>query len=156
MKEILKNPYLSLAVRLVIGGIFIFWSIGKINDPSKFVEEIMNYRMLPEFIVNIFALVLPWVELISGFLLVLGVRVKAGSAVISGLLIMFIIAIITAMARNLNIGCGCFTESAQKVGWPKLGEDLLMLTGALYIFFFPAKRFTIENVAIKEAKTDKI
>ena len=150
MKKFLESPYLSLLVRVVLGGIFIIWSVGKIADPVKFAEEIMNYRMVPLFFVNIMAMTFPWVELVAGVLLVAGVRLKANSAIIGGMLVMFIIAILIAMIQGLDIGCGCSTESATKVGLPKILEDLAMLLGAVYIFYFPNKRLTLENLALKE------
>lgn len=151
MKKILDNPWLSLVVRLVLGGIFIFWSLDKITMPDKFVTEIMNYRLLPEFLVNIFAIVLSWLELIAGIMLVAGIRIKANAAIIGGLLVIFIIAITSAIIRGFDISCGCSSTSPQRVGLLKILEDIVMLLGAIYLFFYPNNRISVERLAANES-----
>lgn len=151
MNKVLDNKWLSLIVRLVLGGIFVFWSLDKITMPDKFVTEIMNYRLLPEFSVNIFAIILPWVELLAGIMLIAGIRIKANSAVIGLLLIVFIVAITSAIIRGFDIGCGCSSSSPQRVGLTKILEDLAMLIGAVYLFFFPNNGISVEKLATKES-----
>ena len=150
MKKILENPYLSLIIRIALGGLFVLWSIGKIADSALFAEEIVNYRMLSAPLVGIMAVTMPWIELVCGLFLIAGVRLKANSAIIGVMVVMFMIAISSAMARGLDIGCGCSTENAVKVGWPKLGFDLGMLLAALYIYFYPVKKFTLERLSSRD------
>ena len=70
MKRLLENTighrYFLLGVRIVLGFIFIFASIEKIAQPEEFAKAITNYRLLPTPAVNLFAIVLPWVELLAG------------------------------------------------------------------------------------------
>ena len=50
-----------------------------------------------------------------------GISVKENSAILSGLLLVFIIAIAISLARGLNIDCGCFgTVGGTKVGIQKI------------------------------------
>jgi hypothetical protein len=74
-------------------------------------------------------------------MLLFSYKEKAASFLISGMLIVFIIAILTAIARGYNIDCGCFGESSPaaaaevtKVGWAKVLEDARWLIASLYIF----------------------
>jgi hypothetical protein len=47
---------------------------------------------------------------------------------------MFLIAISSAMARHLNIDCGCFgTVEGSKIGFKKLAEDFLYLGMAVWL-----------------------
>ena len=130
--------------------IFIAFGIEKIFEPAKFANEIGNYQMLPQFLLNIVALILPWIELISGLLLISGVRLKANSAIIGSLLLFFIIAIAIAMARGLSINCGCSSSNAQMVGFPKILENTGLLLTCVLIFIYPNSKFALEKFAKNE------
>jgi len=124
-----------LILRIALGVIFIYAAVGKIADPGRFAGDIAAYRLLPVFTVNILALVLPYVELLTGLGLLTGVWVDAASAIASALITIFLIAALSAMARGLNIECGCFTLSGTgKVGWDLIARDTLMLTTAIVVF----------------------
>jgi putative oxidoreductase len=146
MKKIFENQYLSLIVRLVIGFLFIFAGLGKAADPALFAKEIMNYSIMQVSIVNIMALTMPWIELVVGILLIAGVRIKANALITGGLMLVFIVAVFSAMLRGLNINCGCFTGKIVLVGWPKILENTMMFIGCLYIFLFPVQKFSVENI----------
>lgn len=136
------NRVLLPAARLVLGGVFLFYSIGKIADPAAFAREIGNYHILPLYAINILAIVLPWLELICGALLIAGAKLRASSAIVGSMLLVFIIAIYSAMSRGLNINCGCSTVNVEMVGWKKIGEDALWLLLAVYIIIFPNNSFS--------------
>ena len=95
---------------------FVYASIHKILDPIAFAEAVNNYRILPAGLINLTALVLPWIELIAGTLLLLNVWVPGAALVVCGLLVIFTGAITLNMARGLDIACGCFTTSSAKGG----------------------------------------
>lgn len=146
MKNFLENPYISIAARLIAGAMFIATGIAKIIEPHQFAREIANYAILPDFLINISALALPWVELISGLLFVVGLRLRANATIIGGLLIVFIIAVASAWARGLNIDCGCYSEIAsQKVGLEKILENTGLLILTIYVFINPSRKFTLEK-----------
>ena len=150
MKKILNNPVLSLLARIIVGSVFIYAAIGKIADPAFFAKEIANYRMLPEFTLNIIALSMPWMELVVAVFLIAGIRLKA-NAVISGLLLaVFIFAVLSAMARGLNISCGCFSHKIVFVGWKKILENTGLLIACVYIFVYPVATLTVEHLARNE------
>jgi uncharacterized membrane protein YphA (DoxX/SURF4 family) len=92
---------------------------------------------MPDFIINLLAIAFPWIELVAGILLVFGISVKENSAILSGLLVIFIIAIAISLARGLNIDCGCFgTVDGSKVGLMKILENIgLLLLGLILIKF---------------------
>jgi len=90
--------------------VFIYASMYKINYPGEFAETIASYQLVPYWAVNLMALIMPWSELVSGVLLVLGVRTKSAAAVIGGLLVLFSLAILITLMRGIPIGCGCFTS----------------------------------------------
>ena len=137
INRILNNSVLLLAIRIFFGFIFIFAAITKIADPAGFSQSIYNYKLIPDFLINFLAIAFPWIELVSGILLVFGVSVKENSSILSGMLLVFIIAIAISLARGLNIDCGCFgTVDGSKVGLMKILENIgLLLLGLILIKF---------------------
>jgi uncharacterized membrane protein YphA (DoxX/SURF4 family) len=134
MNKFFGNKYALIIVRLIVGGIFIYSAFTKITDIDYFVKSLYNYRLLPEESLNLFAILIPWLELIIGVFLVLGIFVRE-SAVLGGILmVLFIAAIAMAMARGLDIECGCFgTKDGSRVGLLRIIEDLGILLGFMWL-----------------------
>ena len=134
-------PVFILITRILLGLIFIIASIDKIIDPAGFARDISNYHFVPFGFENIIAIILPWLELFIGLGLILGIMVD-GASVISGiLLILFIILIFQATIRGFNIDCGCGLKEGEIVGWRKIFEDLIFLSGAYFIWRRKVKVF---------------
>ena len=108
MKRYLTHPWLTIRVQLALGAIFVIAAIPKIADPPSFAHMIYNYRLVPASLINISALVMPWVELLAGLALILGVWKAAARNLIGIMLAIFIIAISINLFRDNAIDCGCF------------------------------------------------
>ena len=108
----LTSPWLTIRVQLALGAIFVYAAFGKILDPPSFAHMIFNYRILPAGLINISALTMPWVELICGLCLILGVWVRPARWIIAAMLFVFIVAISINLLRQNPIDCGCFDVSA--------------------------------------------
>jgi uncharacterized membrane protein YphA (DoxX/SURF4 family) len=111
-REALAHPWLTIRVQIALGAIFFAAALPKIADPPSFAHMIYNYRILPGGLVNISALVMPWLELLTGLALILGVWKTAARNIIAALLVVFIIAITFNLLRDNAIDCGCFDLSA--------------------------------------------
>jgi putative oxidoreductase len=131
-----------LLLRLLLGGIFIWAALGKIWDPRHFSQDIDHYRILPYALVPLLAIVLPWLELLCGLALVAGKWPHSSALILVALNFIFIVAIASAMARGLDIDCGCFTVAgeASRVGWQRLLEDVFFLLMALLVALLSAIR----------------
>ena len=137
MKKIFSNKYFLLLCRIIIGFIFIYAGMEKISNPAEFAIAINNYKLFPFSLINIAALILPWIEVTAGILLIFGIKVKENAFIISSLLGIFTIAIIISLFRGLNIDCGCFgTLSGTKIGIQKLIENILMLLAGILLIYF--------------------
>ena len=146
-KQILNNNYLNLIIRILIGGLFIFTAISKIIDPSIFAKEIDNYNILPMFLVNPFAIVLPWIELFCGLFLLTGIRIKANALISISLYSVFTLAILIAMIQGLSINCGCHTKLlADKVGMTKVLQNIGFLVLSVYLLYFPLNKLSFESL----------
>jgi putative oxidoreductase len=128
MKGMLSNRWMCLSLRIIIGGVFLYAGILKTQTPQSFADSIASYQLLPNALINLVALSLPIFEMAVGAMLITGFRLRVASLsalILSGI---FAAALISALARGLNIDCGCFgngTPSLQKT-WLSLGRDLLL------------------------------
>jgi len=105
---LLTHPWLTVRVQIALGAIFVAAAIPKIADPPAFAHMIYNYRLLPGAAVNALALLMPWLELLAGLALVLGVWRREAALLVGILLFVFIGAIGVNLARGNAVDCGCF------------------------------------------------
>ena len=77
IKKIVMHPWIALGFRLYIGGLFVFAAMYKINYAAEFATTIASYQIVPYWAVNALAVFMPWVEIICGGLLILGIRVRS-------------------------------------------------------------------------------
>ncbi|MEO8430266.1 MAG: MauE/DoxX family redox-associated membrane protein [Acidobacteriota bacterium] len=152
--KILAHPWLSIAVRVALGGIFVAAAIPKIADPPSFAHMIYNYRLLPGGLVGAAALWMPWVELLAGLALVAGVWRRGGALLAGGLLVLFVAAVGINLARGHAIDCGCFdvrdagkTEAARfaDMRWV-LVRDAGMLLLAAQAFFLARRERSRQRI----------
>ncbi len=119
---------LTLLLRWFVAAIFIFAGTSKILNPDTFARDIDNYRLLPYLLVTIMAIILPWLEVLCGIFLIVGKWKKGAAITLLVLTFMFLIAIGSAIARGLDITCGCFSMTIEgtKVGYTRLVEDVVL------------------------------
>ena len=148
LKRFFTHPYFVLILRLYIGGLFIYAGISKINNIGQFTVAIATYGIVPYSTAEIMAIVLPWVELISGIFLVAGIGAPFCAAIIGLLLALFSIAILINLIRDVPLHCGCFPGSPARVSdfisWWEFARDLIWLIITLHVFFFD-KSFHLES-----------
>lgn len=130
----LTSEYLQWIIRFVIGFVFIFAGVEKISDPAAFAEAINNYKILPSFLINFFAIAIPWIEVITGILLIFDKFVKENAVIYTSLMTLFTLMVFVAVLRGLDIDCGCFgTADAQTVGLAKIMENIGLILLGIYI-----------------------
>ncbi len=135
---ILTDKRIVLILRLVLGVTFVYASLDKIAHPDQFAKIVYNYKILPDFLINVFAVTLPWVELLAGLFLIVGIFTESASLLISFLLVLFLIAISINVLRGVDLNCGCFSTdpAGKKEGISLLFKDFLFLFMGLMVFFF--------------------
>jgi uncharacterized membrane protein YphA (DoxX/SURF4 family) len=131
-----NRRWLALAVRLVVGGTFVYAGAIKISDPLQLADSIAGFQVLPDAMVNPLALGLPPFEIATGMLLILGWMGRAAALGITTVTGVFLVAIVSALARGLTIDCGCFGAEAPSRSrmWLDLGRDLALFAGALLAY----------------------
>lgn len=123
--------------RIVLGVVFIYASIHKIASPEAFAVAVYNYRILPDVLINITALILPWLELVTGMLLLFGAWMPGASVIVTGLLSCFTCALVFNMARGLDIACGCFSTGSGESQMTLLSvlRDSSLLALAVFLLY---------------------
>jgi putative oxidoreductase len=153
MNKFLGNKYLFLFSRLFIGILFVFSGITKMMEPvEEFALQIEQYVFLPQVLITPFAMVLPWVELVFGALLLLGIWVKLDSAILGLTMLSFIIAISQAMIRGIGLtDCGCFGEIIKVGETPGqvLIRDIAFMLPIIYLLFSKTKFFSLDKYLLK-------
>ena len=154
MKKLFENKYFVTAARIILGAIFVYASLDKMANPLMFMDIIDNYKMLPVQLVNPLAIFLPWLEFITGLLLIIGKWVKASLLIYSTLLVIFIIALAAAMLRGLDISCGCFSvqPSSGSDVWLRIIEDIIMLFVSVNLLRYSSKEDYDDEPEIETAE----
>jgi putative oxidoreductase len=147
MRAHLTHPWLTIRVQLALGAIFIAAALPKIADPPSFAHMIYNYRILPGGLINISALVMPWVELLAGLALVIGVWKRPARWLIAAMLVTFIIAISINLLRDNAIDCGCFdVSSAGKTHEERIKDMWLVIVRDIGMLLMVAQLAWAEKV----------
>jgi uncharacterized membrane protein YphA (DoxX/SURF4 family) len=134
LKAMLTHPYLALALRLYIAGLFVYAGMVKINYTAEFAETIASYRMVPYWGVSPMAITMPWIELIVGIMLVCGIRVRSAIAVAGAFLMMFTVSIAVNLIWKSPIDCGCFHTLGDTIGWETLVRDIAWIAMAAHVY----------------------
>lgn len=149
-----RDDFLYHATRIILGLIFLLACYDKLLHPQAFAEVIYNYQVLPNSLVNITAILLPWVELVLGLCLIINVWIP-GAAVLGNLMLLtFFTTLLFNLARGLDISCGCFSTTSGERGSDYLTvlRDLSFLVVSGYLFY--STFFTLQPVpVIKEHHT---
>jgi len=132
-------------IQVGLGLLFVYASLDKIWNPGLFAKSISNYRILPLSMLHISAIILPWIEFSCGMALILNRYHRAANIIIAALLGVFILAIISAIARGLDFNCGCFGVDSEEsnMGMLKLLQNMGLLLSCVLIEFRTRVKFNL-------------
>src|SRR5262249_59759196 len=100
-----RSEWLTVRVQFVLAAFFVVAGVSKIVDPPGFAHEIHNYKMVPGALVNAMALILPWIEVVTGVALFLGIARRTAAKALGILLLVFIAALSVNLARGRPADC---------------------------------------------------
>ncbi|MCK9273566.1 MAG: hypothetical protein M0P57_00570 [Syntrophales bacterium] len=145
-------------IDILLGALFLYASIHKIIDPESFAVAIYNYRILPFGLINIAAVILPWLELAIGLCLFFRVWYFGAVLLADLLLSVFFLALLISSIRGIDIQCGCFSTSnevtlAGSMLWYLIRDGLLLFLG-IYLFIKTFAAFShVKKGGIKAEKS---
>lgn len=125
---------LVTVVRLALGALFVVAGALKLRDPSGFASAIANYQILPSLSPYL-AAALPAAEIVAGLALMVAPVAwrRAGALVIALMMLAFTVAAAAALARGLNVDCGCFGSASEAVTGLTVVRDLLLVAAAVAV-----------------------
>lgn len=145
---------LGLIARLLLGAAFLYLGYLKAQDPVAFLKVIREYEMAPESMPRLMtwiAAVLPWMEMVCGLLLVLGIGLRGTSLLLLVLLVVFTGAILMRARGiqaeeglafcSIEFDCGCGTGVVPVCR--KLVENGILLLASCVVLISGARRFAL-------------
>ena len=148
IKRIFQSDLLELGSRWILGLTFIYASYNKILFPADFAKIIYGYDLLPHALINLIAIILPFLELVSGLALILGVYPRSAVLIVNFLLLAFIILLSINLIRGHEFDCGCFainnSESAGTTEVTLVRDFIYLALGLMVLCFRRRRRWCIQ------------
>lgn len=123
--------------RWTLSGIFIYAGGIKLLEPEIFATLIEAYGIVPEGLLMPVAIGLPVLEVIAGIGLLFDIR--RSLALITGLLVLFMVVLGYGIWLGVDVDCGCFgPEDPEAEAFHglrlSLFRDLVMMAGVFFIY----------------------
>ncbi len=128
--------------RIVVGNLFIFSGIVKVNDPlgfsykleEYFIEFGMDWAFLHDILVPL-AAILCIVEIILGVAVLVGYKMKQVSWLLLSMIIFFTILTFASAVFEIVRSCGCFGDAIPLTPWDSFIKDLILLFFIIILFW---------------------
>ena len=151
------QPVITLVARLVLGGVLLVAGGLKVLKPTESANAVAAYKILPTNVAHLTGYALPWLEVALALLLILGFMVRPAAVLRGLIMVVFIGAIASVWARGMLIDCGCFggggeidpslAAEVRRTYFIEIMRDLGLALSALYLYFFPYGKLSIEKAA---------
>ena len=144
-----RSPWISLLARLLLGAMWLVYSVPKLAQPTQNIADVRDFQILPSGLVTPFAYAQPYVELAFGLLLVIGLGTRLVALLSAILLLVYIGGIISLGARGISISCGCgggggqVAEGQTRYTLDVL-RDLAFMIPALWLLWKPQSKFSAD------------
>ena len=144
------REWFGLLARLVVGGVWIVAGAIKLPDPAASVAAVRAYELLPGSVAEAVGYLLPALEVVVGFALIVGLMARGAAAISALLFVAFIIGIASAWARGLQIDCGCFggggfdADATDKYPW-EIARDVGLLLLSLWLVWRPRTKLALDS-----------
>lgn len=154
LNDLFYGNRLTAILRIIMGALFVYSAFYKVLEPNAFVRVIIRYNIIPEMVTPYVAIILPFIELILGFLLLIGLRVRASSLTLIFLMILFIFAITLNVIRGESFDCGCFEFTRfgfkETIGISIIIRDVIILLILLLLFNVKRHYLSLDSIIERE------
>jgi uncharacterized membrane protein YphA (DoxX/SURF4 family) len=147
-----------LLARLITGGMFLYLGYNKFMEPIDFLKILKEYHILPitpGYYLNTTAIVLPYLEMLCGLALLLGVSIRGAAIVLGGMLLFFYPALISQALKiqeaqggipfcDVAFDCGCGT--GVEFICSKLVENTILLVGSVIAVFSRSRLYCLSSL----------
>ncbi|GMQ31007.1 BT_3928 family protein [Algoriphagus confluentis] len=142
-------------LRLLVGGLFIFSGLIKVNDPvgtaikleeyfDVFSNDIAAFFYLFKPYSLPIAVVLVVSEVVLGVMLILGVKLRQTVVAIGAMILFFTFLTFFSAYFNKVTDCGCFGDAIKLTPWESFYKDVVLMIMISFLFFF-RKDLSVES-----------
>lgn len=145
------RDHVGLLARLVLGVVLVVAGALKVGNPLGAARAVQAYDVMPFELARWIGYALPWVEIVVGVLLVLGLFTRVSALIGTVLMLAFVIGIAQAWARGLTIDCGCFggggqvTAEQTKYG-REIARDLGLAACGAWLVLRPRSTWSLDRL----------
>lgn len=148
---------LGLLARLVLGVVLLVAGGLKIGKPQGSARAVQAYEVMPFEVARYLGYALPWIEIVLGVLLVLGLFTRVNALLGTILMLAFVVGISQAWARGLTIDCGCFggggQVSASETQYGReIARDVLFALCGAWLVVRPRTTYSLDRVLFGDEK----
>ncbi len=143
LQNILQNSWLEVASRWILGGTFVYASYNKILSPAEFAKIIYGYDLFPQVTINLIAITIPFLELVTALALISGVYPRSAVLIVNTLLVAFIILLSINLIRGHEFDCGCFAAqnaTNSTTSQATIVRDFIYLALGIQVFLYNKPR----------------
>lgn len=150
MTAVRLRDHAGLVARLVLGGVLVVAGALKVGNPLGAARAVQAYDVMPFELARWIGYALPWVEIVVGVLLVIGLFTRVSAVIGTVLMAAFVVGIAQAWARGLSIDCGCFGGGGQvasnqtKYG-REIARDLALALCGAWLVVRPASTLSLDR-----------
>lgn len=129
INEPVGNPiYGPLLIRMTLGIYFVIAGFSKLDNIPGFIKEVQSFRILPDHIATLYAILLPYAEMAAGVLLIIGIWTTLAALLSSLMLLSFVLAF------------GPFPT-----GGKLFNKDILLLAASMSLLYSGAGALSIDR-----------
>jgi uncharacterized membrane protein YphA (DoxX/SURF4 family) len=150
------TPWLGLLARLVLAAVFLIAGAGKVGDLAASGRAVNAYQLMPFEVAKAVGAALPFVEIVLGLLLLVGLATRVVAVLTAALLAVYIFGIASVWARGLSIDCGCFSKGGELAPgqhpsylWD-IVRDVALFAVAVFLAVYPRTRFAVDRWLLGE------
>ena len=142
LHRILQNRWSMRVARWALGVTFVYASYHKIIAPEAFAKIVYGYDLFPDATINLIAILLPFIELVTGLALIINIFPRGAAFIIMAMLVAFILLISVNLVRGHQFDCGCFSSAGAQAESPviTLIRDIFLLAIGTYIVTYQRRR----------------
>jgi uncharacterized membrane protein YphA (DoxX/SURF4 family) len=141
----------GLLARLFLGVVLLWAGVSKVGRPLTSQRAVQAYEIMPFDLAGYVGLALPFLEIVLGALLVLGLFTRPVAVVSTLLMLAFVAGIAQAWARGLTIDCGCFGGGGQIAAadtqYPQeIARDLGFALAGAWLWWRPRSLVSLDRI----------
>lgn len=130
-------------VRVLVGVLFVFSGLVKLNDPmgfafkleDYFAADVLNLPFLTPIALPL-AIAIVTVEIVLGIMLLLGFRVRLTLNLLLAMIVFFTFLTFYSAYFNKVTDCGCFGDAIPLTPWQSFTKDVVLLVLILFLLIY--------------------